>query len=145
MKPTSQLQLFRAPPLHIENRQWIISPGYSTALVVNSVLGQVGTHILLGTALPLTFVRHLLMLMWEVNKAAPMLRAPLGSAEHSPETWSSLPFWSRLYAWQKSEKPFCRTGKLVILRVVAAAAPPETAMALTIRMLKVCIVAKMVQ
>ena len=69
-----------------------------------------------------------------------MFRAPLGSGEHSPDTWSTLFFWSRLYAEQKSRKPFIRIGKLVILRVVAAAAPPETAMALTIRRLKVCIV-----
>lgn len=81
------------------------------------------------------------MLMWEVKRAAPILRAPLGSDEHSPDTWSSLPFWSRLYAEQKSEKLFGLTGNLVILLVVAAAAPPETATALTIRKLKICIFA----
>lgn len=97
--------------------------------------------MLLGTKSPLTLVRHLLMLMWEVKRAAPILRAPLGSDEHSPDTWSSLPFWSRLYAEQKSEKPFGRTGNLVILRVFSAPAPPETAMALTIRKLKICILA----
>lgn len=88
---------------------------------------------------PSTLVRHLLMLMWEVNRGAPMIRAPLGSGEHSPDTWSSLPFWLSLYTSQKSEKPFCRMGKGVILRVLPAAAPPANAMALAIRTLKVCI------
>lgn len=100
---------------------------------------EVGAHCFFGTILPSLLDRHSLMLMWEVNRAAPMARAPLGSGEHSPDTWSLLPFWSRLYAEQKSEKPFIRIGKLVILRVVAAAAQPETAMVLMIRRLKVCI------
>lgn len=59
---------------------------------------------------------------------------PWSSEEQSPETCSTSPFWSRLLAEQKSEKPF-RTGKLV-LRAVTAAVLSRTAMVLTRRTLR---------
>lgn len=50
------------------------------------------THFAFGIKLPSSLRRHRSMLMCEVNKAAPIMWAPLGSDEQSPETWSTSPF-----------------------------------------------------